>query len=246
MLYSDRLGLSSWTFSSLFKVHDFDIFDFMDFSNKKSIKYIELNDVFFQSFKDEYLDHLKIYAGTCNLLIDGIAVDKVESLSDTDDEKRTEAVSDAIDYFRVAVRLGASYVRFNTGDGSFEACVKSFSEIAETFSKGNIKVLVENHGGLSSSEEYLKLFFKETGHQTDNLYLLMDTGNPFDGNLLRLSRYTDVVHLKAYSCNSELQKMNTVISCLERDAYQGKYFIEYDGLEDGKVIASSLLEKLII
>jgi len=93
-----------------------------------------------------------------------------------DDEART------IKWFRIAAKLGASFVRVNAGSpGSTlpsearPGLVETLRRLGDAAGELGLSLLVENHGGSSSDPEFMLQLRQDVG--IDRLGLLLDLGN---------------------------------------------------------------------
>lgn len=103
-------------------------------------------------------------------------------LSGATAQQRIEDTERIREWIRVAARLGATYVRVNTGSptagGSREdraGLVESLTALSDEARAQSVELLIENHGGLSSDPEYLLDIREQVG--ADRLGILLDLGN---------------------------------------------------------------------
>ncbi|WP_326761682.1 sugar phosphate isomerase/epimerase [Streptomyces phaeochromogenes] len=136
-------------------------------------------------------------------------------------------------WFAVAHRLGARYVRVNTGSpvsgGTAEdrsGLIASLRALAVTAERDGMRLLVENHGGPDSHPDFLLGLRAEVG--PEHLGILLDLGNfepvatigharltgksfdeagvdrePVYEHIARLAPVADLVHAKAYDPASD-------------------------------------------
>ncbi|MBT3374502.1 MAG: sugar phosphate isomerase/epimerase [Lentisphaerae bacterium] len=154
-----RIGLAGWAINRRFRDEKTPLaaLEFPRVAREEfDIDLIELNNVFLASHEDDYLKELVQSAWDQGVEMLGMAVDGTGNLSALDADERAEAVRKAMVYFDVSEKLGLSYFRVNTGgsaDGPPEmlsACVDSFQQLAQEGEKRGIKIVTENHGGLST------------------------------------------------------------------------------------------------
>jgi sugar phosphate isomerase/epimerase len=93
-----------------------------------------------------------------------------------DDEARI------IQWFDIALQLGARFVRVNAGspgsvmaDQARPALVESLKRLGDAAAARGMKLLVENHGGTSSDPDFILSLLEDVGRE--RLGLLLDVGN---------------------------------------------------------------------
>lgn len=191
-------------------------------------------------------------------------------------EHRAEDVERIAKWIDIAARLGATYVRVNTGtpgraDSADDRAglVEALVELADHASSRGLRLLIENHGGLSSDPDYLLSVRDAVGH--DRLGILLDLGNfeplvsvsharfagetPDDAGLdtepvyqkiARLAPEATLVHAKAFDLaadGSPLLDLDRALEILSASGYDGPISIEWEGLHgDPWVQTASVLK----
>ena len=133
--------------------------------------------------KDEaYLREMKKRTddlGVTNVLI---MCDNVGNLGDSDEEKRTRAVTGHFAWVNAAKFLGCHSIRVNarsneklSPEQQRDLCVDGLGRLSEFAAEHGINVIVENHGGLSSNGAWLASVMQGVG--MDNCGTLPDFGN---------------------------------------------------------------------
>jgi sugar phosphate isomerase/epimerase len=227
---------------------------------------VEYVSTFFKDTSTEYLNELlKITKdnGVTNVLI---MVDGQGSLGDSDPANRTKAVENHHRWVEAAKHLGCHSIRVNAaGRGSetelADAVVESLSKLS-TFATGlDINVIVENHGGYSSSGKWLSDVMKRVNMK--NCGTLPDFGNFRVSATVEYDRYLGMQELmpfaKGVSAKShdfdaegnETQKDYFRIMQIVKDAgYKGWVGIEYEGSKlsepEGIMATKKLLEKAFV
>lgn len=240
----ERLGLSGWTYCQMFKAGAIDLFGFIDEASELSVRYIEINDVFIDDISWPYLDKLRNYTKKKNVCIVQMLVDSVKDLASVDDFKRESSIVYAKQWIDIARYIGIESIRFNTGEGDLEKCIDSYITITDYAENKGLKVLIENHNGLSSDADSLKRIFDTVSDRSNALYFLFDTGNILCGELKPIVKYIDSVHLKSYGNINDLNSMIPSLYILESSGYKGYYFLEYDGSDGGRKILDMMLEPI--
>ncbi len=192
-----------------------------------------------------------------------IMVDGEGQLADEDDGRRRAAVENHFKWVAAAAFLGCHSIRVNAGGGGTadeqaERAADSLVRIARVSDAYDIDVIVENHGGLSSSGEWLAGVMRRADHP--RVGTLPDFGNFRIGEGNVYDRYKGVEELmpfaKAVSAKShdfdvdghevhtDYRKMMQIV----KDAgYRGWVGIEYEGggisESEGILATKALLER---
>lgn len=186
-----KISLAEW---SLHKTIFDGQLDHLDFAKTAKIDYgIEAVEFVNQFFKDkakdtEYLREVLTRAQGEGVRILLIMCDGEGRLGDPDEQKRTEAVENHYKWVEAAKYFGCHSIRVNAAsEGSFEEQQKLAADglrrLTEFGAQNEMNVIVENHGGLSSSGEWLSGVMKMVDHPRCGT--LPDFGNfcvRFDGN----------------------------------------------------------------
>lgn len=142
---------------------------------------VELCQIQFDSTDDARLDSIKSALDANGVQLLTVPVDTGD-LASGSPEQRAEDVARIERWFRVAARLGATYVRVNTGSPitddtseDREGLVAALRSLADSAESHGLALLVENHGGLSSDPDYLLDIREQVG--PDRLGILLDLGN---------------------------------------------------------------------
>lgn len=271
-----KISLAEW---SLHKTIFGGQLDNLDFAKAAKNDYgIEAIEFVNQFFKDKakdtaYMQELKNRAESEGVRMLLIMCDGEGQLGDPDAAKRTEAVENHYKWADAAKFLGCHSIRVNAASaGSFEEQQKlaadGLARLTEYGAKLDLNVIVENHGGLSSSGAWLSGVMKMVNHPRCGT--LPDFGNfcvRFEGNAWETpcaelyDRYKGVQELmpfaKAVSAKSNefneagdeihtdyMKMMKVVLDA----GYNGFVGIEYEGPvlsePDGIRATKKLLEKV--
>lgn len=119
---------------------------------------VELNNVFFESTDESYLAQLNEAAAQANVALVGMAVDRTGDPSSLDETERLESIAAIKKWLPVAQSLGLPFFRVNTGGQGRESdpeslrnCIASFRELAKEAEGYGIKLVIENHWGISAN-----------------------------------------------------------------------------------------------
>lgn len=260
-----KLSLAGWSLNRRFRdyAHPFPLLSFPAAARDEfGIDAIELNNVFFASREDSYLETLLRKAERAGVSMVGMVADGTGDLASCDEAERLAAVEEASLWLVVSAKLGLPWVCVNAGGRgheerpeALEACIRSFSDLARAAGDLGLHILIENQWGLSSHPERTLAIL--TGVGAPNLHALADFGN-FPASvdryaaLERLAPHTQMVHAK--SCQFDAAGNETkidfarCIKILKRAKYKGYVGIEYVGEEDdheGVLKTKALLERLL-
>jgi sugar phosphate isomerase/epimerase len=193
---------------------------------------VELCQIQFDSTSDERLAALAAALRTAGVRVLTVPID-IGDLAGGSAAERAEDVVRIERWFTIAARLGATYVRVNTGSpteggtaddrAGLVAALRGLASSAEAL---GLRLLVENHGGASSDPEYLLALREEVG--PEHLGILLDLGNfeplvtisharfggmappdagldlePVYDKIARLAPVATLVHAKAYDLASD-------------------------------------------
>lgn len=167
-----RISLAEWSLHKTIFGGKLDHLDFAKTARETfgldAVEYV--NQMFFDKARDEeYLKQMKQRAddhGVKSLLI---MCDREGNLGDPDEGKRLQAVENHKKWVEAAAFLGCHSIRVNAASsGSYEEQVRlaadglyRLTEFAEQY---QLRVLVENHGGLSSNGAWLAEVMRTVDH----------------------------------------------------------------------------------
>ena len=244
-----RVSLAQWTLVKDFRSKKLDHLDFAKVAADHKIEGLEyVNTFFMDKAEDEkYLSEMKkraTDAGVKNLLI---MCDKEGNIGDPDVKKRQQTVENHRKWLAAAKFLGCHSIRVNAGSsGSWDEQVKlaadGLSKLTEHGAELGLNVIVENHGGLSSSGKWLKQVMETVGHEKCGT--LPDFGNfrikdgesydsyrgieelmPFAKGVSVKDRVWDDAHNQS---DLDFEKMLTIVL---KSGFRGYCGIEYGGFE---------------
>jgi len=268
-----KISLAEWSLNKTIFGGQLDNLDFAKAAkNDYGIEAIEFVNQFFKDkAKDmDYLRELKTRAEGEGVRMLLIMCDSEGHLGDPDPAKRTEAVENHYKWADAAKYLGCHSIRVNAAsEGSFEEQQKlaadGLARLTEYGANLGLNVIVENHGGLSSSGEWLSGVMKMVNNSRCGT--LPDFGNfclkyADNGCAEEYDRYKGVQELmpfaKAVSAKShefdesgnEIHTDYVRMMKIVLDAgYNGYVGIEYEGPTlsepDGIRATKKLLEKVM-
>jgi sugar phosphate isomerase/epimerase len=271
-----KISLAEWSLHKTIFGGQLDNLDFPKAAkNDYGIEAIEFVNQFFKDkAKDtNYLNELKTRAEGEGVRMLLIMCDGEGRLGDPDPAKRTEAVENHHKWADAAKYLGCHSIRVNAAsEGSFEEQQKlaadGLARLTEYGATLGLNVIVENHGGLSSSGEWLAGVMKMVNHPRCGT--LPDFGNfcvRFEGNawetpcaemydrykgVQELMPYAKAVSAKSHEFDASGNEIHTdyvrMMKIVLDAGYHGFVGIEYEGPTlsepDGIRATKKLLEKV--
>jgi len=172
------------------------------------------------------------------------------------DEERIEQ------WFVIAHQLGARYVRVNAGspgstveDSTRAGVVDSLCKLGALANSMQLRLLIENHGGTSSTPRFLRSMLEAVG--SDRLGLLLDLGNfeplvtisharflqadvedsgvdlePMYAAITELAPVADLIHAKSVDPARDgmpLPDLPRALSIVAQSGYSGSISVEWEG-----------------
>ncbi|GAA4181891.1 sugar phosphate isomerase/epimerase family protein [Gryllotalpicola koreensis] len=184
----------------------------------------------------------------------------IGDLGSTDAARRARDAELTLRWFDVAATLGSRFVRVNAGTplGSGpdrNALVAELAALGDAAAERGLRMLVENHGGLSSDPEFLTGLVDAVGGA--HLGILLDLGNlepmlaithaaftgapvptapdfaPLYAAISRLAPHAELVHAKSYGIDATGRPSSfdarAALEALAASSYAGPVTIEYEG-----------------
>ncbi|MCW4019800.1 MAG: sugar phosphate isomerase/epimerase [Candidatus Bathyarchaeota archaeon] len=209
----------------------------------------------------DYLHQVEKSLDEFGVTLVNIPVD-ISSAAESDPEKRKQDFERIRRWFYIAKYLGSPSIRVNAGRGTDEAAleraIEGYTELVGTAEKTGVKLLIENHGGISSNPDNILTIIKEVGSKY--LGTCPDFGNfpeeiRYEG-LEKVAKYASILHAKTYDFDEqgETHKRGTpldfkrCVDIFKRQGYNGYYSIEYEGTgeeHEGVKKSVALLKKYL-
>ena len=248
--YGMQLSLAGWSLQKLFWATQdpLKLVDFPAFAREQfGLDAVELNNHFFESARPAYLDKLRSAAEQSGVSLVNIAVDEHGDLASLDRGARAIAVANNARWVAIAAYLGIRAVRANSGGlyevnhkAAVELCIDSFRRLCDVGRTHGVKILVENHAGLSFDPGFLVELVRRVRltHGEEAIAVLADFGNWPDtvdryAALADVLPYASAVHAKVNDIDADLTHPRFDLArCVElcRTAkYDGYLGIEYEG-----------------
>lgn len=259
-----KISLAQWSLHRSIFNGELDNLDFSHYArNKFNIEAVEYVNRFFIDKDTSYIKTMKQRADDAGVKSLLIMCDELGRLGDPDPVKRKIAVKNHFKWVEYAKILNCSSIRVNAASqGGYKEQMKytadGLSQLTAFAEKYNINVLVENHGGLSSSGAWLSNVIKLVDHPLCGT--LPDFGNFRINEDEEYDRYLGVSEmlpfakgLSAKSYDFDDNGNETTIDYFKMmkivgdSGYGGYIGIEYEGKRmserDGITATKLLLEK---
>ncbi len=227
-----KISLAQWSLHKALKAGEIDNLEYPKITKEmcgidavewvNQFFFVENKELGYQPKDEAYLAEMKKRTddlGVTNVLI---MCDRVGSLGDPDETKRSNAVKGHFAWLEAAKFLGCHSIRVNAAsdrnlspEQQRDLCVDGLSRLCEYAQPLGLGVIVENHGGLSSNGAWLASVMK--GVKFDNCGTLPDFGNFYVAkNRGKAEAYAKE---KAFYENDPIYTENE--GGLEYDRYQG-------------------------
>lgn len=220
------------------------------------VRNFELVNAHFESSDYGYLADVKQAVKQQNGRLYNICVDlEGTNLSDDDEERRKAGVEGVKKWINAAVTLGCPSIRCNTGEsprgGAVDKTIASYKELVAYSGPKKVRVIIENHGGISYIPEKIVEIMKGVGGPW--IGTLPDFGNwPNDEVRYRALEtvfpYARVCHAKAlnFTPAGEVADFDfgRCVSIAEKSGFKGIYSVEFEGPEDPMVAVSKTIALL--
>ncbi len=267
-----EISLAGWSINRRFRNQEnpLSLLDYPQLSRDEfGINAVELNSPFFiyeapdnqaqSGISDVYVDELRRRADNVGVRLLSIAVDGHGNLSAIDEDERKQAVRNHRKWFAICQKLGCNAFRANSG-GSHGAnateeeigqCIKSFKELAAIGENTGIRVMMENHGGVSVSPDNIVQVMEAVGSAYCRVLADFLNWRPTDdkvANLRAIAPYTWATHAKflSFDENGESNEIDckSVMAIFKAAEYTNPFGIEYEGQTDDH--AGVLKSKVLI
>lgn len=155
-------------------------------------------------------------------------------ISQEDAEKRAHDLKLIKFWIDVAAYLGSPMARVNSGSGSLESALAGYKELAEYGAGVGVRIVLENHGGLSADLGNLERMLTESG---PNFGACPDFGNfpeekRYEG-LELMAPHAVMAHAKTYDFDSNGQFTDfdfaRCLSIIQNSGYDGYLSVEFEG-----------------
>ncbi|HKS37707.1 MAG TPA: sugar phosphate isomerase/epimerase family protein [Verrucomicrobiae bacterium] len=254
-----NISLAEWSLNKAIFGKKLDHLDFPKAAKQEhGIDAIELvNQFFMDKAKDQkYLTEFKKRADSEGVKILLTMCDDEGELGDPDEKARLKAVENHYKWAEAAKFFGCHSIRVNayskgTPDEQRERVADGLRRLGEFGAKLSLKVIVENHGGLSSHGDWIASVIKKVA--LPNVGTLPDFGNFED-----YDRYKAVAEMMPFAkaVSAKSHDFDAQGNCVETDyrrmlkivldaGYRGYFGVEYEGDKIGEPEGIRLTKKLL-
>jgi L-ribulose-5-phosphate 3-epimerase len=240
------LACETYSYRELINSGKLDLVGIPQFYKEQGIKGISFNDMFFKTLDDAYLDQIAAAVKKADRVVTCYVIEG--NLAGADPERRQRQIESDKQKLRAAHRLGAPLVRINVGatgrqenaDDTLgvERVVAAFRELLPVARELNIKISIENHGGVSKTADNIVKIIKETDPQW--VGALVDFGNfPAEvryDEIAKVAPYALTTHVKINEFDDQGEAKSydfpRVLAVFKKMNYKGPISIEYEGRGD--------------
>ena len=242
----NEIGIAGWLYShQILHEKTLTLLEFPATCASHDIKTVELCSAFFDSQKARYLNDLRGALEDQDLSVRNIAVD-MGNLAGTDPSVRRTDIESLKQWFYVASAINSPAIRINTGHAddpeALSRVVDAYQELADVGQQVGVKLLMENHGGLSAHSNGLSAILARL--DSDWFGTCPDTANflPDDSEdgMRVLAPRAFSCHVKVFNHSSDGQQswdhqangsmqsynLKTSLEILKDSGYQGPLCIE--------------------
>ena len=174
-----ELGIAGWVLSGeILREKTLTLLEFPGVCASYGVKTVELCSAFFESQDARYLNELRGILEDNGLSVKNFAVD-MGNIAGADPAVRRTDIEALKQWFYTASALNSEAIRINTGhaddDGAMDRVMEGYQELVAVGEQAGVKLLIENHGGVSSSSENLARIL--SGVDSPGFATCPDTGN---------------------------------------------------------------------
>ena len=242
----NEIGIAGWLYShQILHEKTLTLLEFPATCASHDIKTVELCSAFFDSQKARYLNDLRGALEDQDLSVRNIAVD-MGNLAGTDHSVRRTDIESLKQWFYVASAINSPAIRINTGHAddpdALSRVVDAYQELADVGQQVGVKLLMENHGGLSAHSNGLSAILARL--DSDWFGTCPDTANflpdDWEGGMRILAPRAFSCHVKVFNYSPDGQQswdhqanesvksynLKTSLEILKGSGYQGPLCIE--------------------
>ncbi|MCH8292160.1 sugar phosphate isomerase/epimerase [Candidatus Poribacteria bacterium] len=154
-----EIGIAGWVLSGeILQEKTLTLLEFPKVCASYGVKTVELCSRFFANQDARYLNELRQTLEDNNLSVQNIAVD-MGNIAGSDAAVRRTDIEGLKQWFYTASAVNSEAIRINTGhaddDGAMARVIEGYQELVEVGEQAGVKLLIENHGGVSSTSDNL-------------------------------------------------------------------------------------------
>ena len=238
-MVKDDISLAQWALVEEIKAGKWKTLDFPKIAREDfGINAIEFVNTLFEVPTVNYLNTLKQNAADNGVTMVLIMVDDEGDACASTGEERKQFRINHHKWIDIAHYLGCHAIRTNcrgTEDASKEDALKRASEtyhlLLEYSTEADVKVLIENHGGISNDADWMVALMKEVDHPLFGTYPdWREPSTDFD-NYNYLQKTVPFAKGMSYRNQPTEELTAKMIGLCKNAGYHGWYGIESDGRE---------------
>ena len=205
----NEIGIAGWLFSAeILREKTLTQLELPGIFASLGVKTVELCSAFFESQDTRYLNDLRGRLEDNGLSVQNIAVD-MGNIAGADAATRRTDIEGLKQWFYTAAAIGSEAIRINTGsaddDGAIDRVIEGYRELAAVGADAGVKLLMENHGGISAHPDDMRRIFD--GVSSDNFGGCPDTANfapeHWQNGMLTLAPRAFSAHVKVHSYDDD-------------------------------------------
>jgi len=205
----NEIGIAGWILSGdILREKTLTLLEFPAVCASYGVKTVELCSAFFTSQDARYLNELRQNLEDNGLSVQNIAVD-MGNIAGADAVIRRTDIEALKQWFYTASALNSKAIRINTGhadDGdAINRVIAGYQELIEVGEQAEVKLLMENHGGVSSTSEGLTQILE--GVDSPWFGTCPDTGNfpsgDWEDGIRVMARHAFSCHVKVFSYSED-------------------------------------------
>ncbi len=204
-----ELGIAGWILSKeIIQDETLTLLEFPGVCASYGVSTVELCSRFFVSQDSKYLNELRGKLEEQELSVRSIAVD-MGNIAGADPTVRRTDLEALKQWFYTACAIGSDAIRINTGhaddDEAMDRVIAGYRELVQVAENTGVKLLIENHGGVSSSSENLSRIL--SGVESPWFATCPDTGNfgshDWEAGMRVLAPNAFSCHVKVFSYSED-------------------------------------------
>ena len=248
----DDISLAQWALIEEIRAGKFTTFDFPKIAREDfDLNGIEFVNTLFEVPTVEYLNTLKHNAADVDVQMVLIMIDDEGDGCASTKEERKQFVINHRKWIDIAQYLGCDAIRTNcrgeanvAKDEALKYATESYHLLLNYAEEANVKVLIENHGGVSNDADFMVALMKEVNHPLFGAY--PDWREPADNfdNYTYLQKILPYAKGMSYRNQPNEELTVKMIELCKHNGYYGWYGIESRGreaIEQGKLLLHKYL-----
>ena len=240
-----ELGIAGWILSGeILREKTLTLLQFPAVCARYGVKTVELCSRFFESQDAKYLNELRTILADNGLSVKSMAVD-MGNIAGSDPAVRRTDIEALKTWFYTASAIGSEAIRINTGHaddaGAMDRVIDGYRELVAVGEQAGVKLLIENHGGVSSTSDNLQKILDAL--DSPGFATCPDTGNfpvgDWEAGMTVLAPRAFSCHVKVFTYSEDgvqsrkdregkthTYDLRTSLRILKDAGYSGPLFIE--------------------